>query len=976
MSLSPATPAADSVPLRADLDTVREFLALYYGNAPGLLHIAHTGNWRGQFFSTDWQGIADAAEAIKEADRRGASGIYARPTTLSHVPKCDVHDNNACDACKRGVADRCTKRGGADDAQTFFGFWTDIDYAGPGHKDGNLPPDETAAHRVYEAAGYPEPTILVRSGGGLYHHVLLRDPIDVSDREAREEIQELSRRWHRGLRAASEKLGWSYGSGVSDLARVLRVPGTINRKPGTNRMAVGNHSGLVYSLTDIRETISAVEAAHPVIPRTPPKPAGPAPGASGDGPFDILARTCSWADLLTPHGWTYVGNDQGAELWLRPGDSTSKYSARAGYNGAPTLNVFSESAGLPTVEEHGGRPLTMGRLFAWLNHRGDEKAAARDLRWAALDDTRASVGARRLPRQALTEIKATSRTRPDEWADTEPPEDPWAGSAERAEEQPHEEAARPTDVRSATAAAEDHQVLRGVFPTVEDVRALPWPTPTDTDTKLLPTFPVHTLPGDIGKYAQAVATFTRVPVDLVALTVLGALPTLIGGHAMVAGHWTEKTLNLWTISILGSGGGKSPAFDAITTPVRKLEKELRHAWDKDYGDQEELYEIAVKTKDKVVAKLVDASGDKRKTLLADLDSAKQEMRDAQPPPRPQLLVGDVLPEALGIIMKRVGGHIGLISAEGGFLGNVSGRYSKGIPNLELVLISYDSTEPYRVDRVGREAFEVERPSLSVCLAVQPVVIDDVATSKAVLDRGLLNRVLFAQPASMAGHRDARPPRVPDYLEQAWEQTIRSAFFRVLPGGGKFDNEGEPLPPRCVHVGNEAEGLHLHWRAGIEKRINPNTGDLAVIEGWANKLAGTTYRIAALLHLLGGEEVDTPVSGLTMSHAIEIAEYAIEHALEVLGSRTETEKSTRAEAEEQVLEWLRKRGKDLVTVAEVAAGMKQRKWVKEHGAQGIRTVLGRLAVQGWLASVARHDKAGRRMPDGLFVVHPDLLQGEL
>ncbi|WP_157983371.1 DUF3987 domain-containing protein [Nocardiopsis sp. TNDT3] len=957
MSNTPTTPAADNVPLRADLDTVREFLATYYGDAPGLLHIAFKGDWTGQAFATDWQGIAAAAELIGRRDASGVEGVYARPTTL--VRPLDPG-----------------KRGGADDSRTFFGFWTDVDYAGPGHKGTNLPPDEAAAHRVYAASGYPEPTILVNSGGGLYHHVLLRDPIDVSDREAREEIKEISRQWHRGLRAVSEESGWEYGSGVSDLSRVLRVPGTINRKPGTNRMATSTYSGTLYTLTEIREAIGAIQSAHPVAQHTNPRPAPASPAGLGEGPFDSLARHCTWADLLTPHGWAYVGNDQGAELWLRPGESTSKYSARAGYNGVPTLNVFSESAGLPTVEEHGGRPLTMGRLFAWLNHGGDEKAAARDLRWAALDDQRATAAARRLPRQALAEIKASSRTRADSWSDAEPPEDPWEGTTGTSEEQPPAETAKPADVRSATMAAEDHQVLNGVFATVENVRSLPWPTPSDTESKLLPTFPVHALPGDIGKFAQAVATFTRVPVDLVALTILGTLPTLIGGHAMVSGHWTEKTLNLWTISILGSGGGKSPAFDAITTPVRKLEKELRQAWDKDYGDQEELYEIAVKSKDKVVAKLVDASGDKRKTLLADLDSAKQEMRDAQPPPRPQLLVGDVLPEALGIIMKRVGGHIGLISAEGGFLGNVSGRYSKGIPNLELVLISYDSTEPYRVDRVGREAFEVERPSLSVCLAVQPVVIDDVASSKAVLDRGLLNRVLFAQPQSMAGHRDPRPPRVPDYLEQAWEQVIRSAFFRVLPGGGKFDEEGEPVPARCVYIGNEAEGLHLRWRAGIEKRINPNTGDLAVIEGWANKLAGTTYRIAALLHLLGGGEVDAPVSELTMSHAIEIAEYAIEHALEVLGTRAGTEKNSRHEAEEQVLEWLRRRGKDLVTVDEVRAGMKRRTWVKEHGAQGIRTVLGRLAVQGWLASVQRTDKAGRRMPDGLFVVHPDLLRDVL
>lgn len=37
------------------------------------------------------------------------------------------------------------------------------------------------------------------------------------------------------IRVKAEQLGWHYGSGVGDLARVLRLPGSINRKTGNLR---------------------------------------------------------------------------------------------------------------------------------------------------------------------------------------------------------------------------------------------------------------------------------------------------------------------------------------------------------------------------------------------------------------------------------------------------------------------------------------------------------------------------------------------------------------------------------------------------------------------------------------------------------------------------------------------------------------------------------------------------------------------
>jgi hypothetical protein len=44
------------------------------------------------------------------------------------------------------------------------------------------------------------------------------------------EVKARSRHWQEIIRAKAAELGWAYGAGVGDLSRVLRLPGSVNRK--------------------------------------------------------------------------------------------------------------------------------------------------------------------------------------------------------------------------------------------------------------------------------------------------------------------------------------------------------------------------------------------------------------------------------------------------------------------------------------------------------------------------------------------------------------------------------------------------------------------------------------------------------------------------------------------------------------------------------------------------------------------------
>lgn len=241
--------------LAANSTEVQRFLSAMYGGRSGLLQICSApNNWSGSSFTTDAEGINGATAYVMTLDAKSAEGVYARVTTLASVP---------------------TARGKAEDSYAFLGFWADIDFGTEGHKDENNPPDAKSAEQLYRATGLPAPSILVNSGGGLYPYVLLREHVDVRQENARERIAELSRRWQAHIENTARAMGYSYGRGVSDLARVLRIPGSVNRKTGTARMAQARYYEHRYTLDELEAALpapqkrrSAAPGGRVVAPRT------------------------------------------------------------------------------------------------------------------------------------------------------------------------------------------------------------------------------------------------------------------------------------------------------------------------------------------------------------------------------------------------------------------------------------------------------------------------------------------------------------------------------------------------------------------------------------------------------------------------------------------------------------------------------------------------------------------------------------
>ena len=113
-----------------------------------------------------------------------------------------------------------------------------------------------------------------------------------------------------------------------------------------------------------------------------PEPAAPAPRApttpAGDRPGDLWAAATTWAQILTPDGWTlHHTSRDGEEHWTRPGkERRDGTSATTGYKGSDVLKVFTSSHPTLAADE----TYTKIGYLAATKFGNDHGAAARALR--------------------------------------------------------------------------------------------------------------------------------------------------------------------------------------------------------------------------------------------------------------------------------------------------------------------------------------------------------------------------------------------------------------------------------------------------------------------------------------------------------------------------------------------------------------------------------------------------------------------
>lgn len=260
------------------------------------------------------------------------------------------------------------RRGGSLDCIGITCLWVDIDIAGPNHADiaGVLPTLEQARAMV---VSFPlQPSITIATGGGYHAYWPLDELIEQPD------AQVLLDRWAATWSAhAIERK--AHVDNVFDVARVLRMPGTLNHKNDelTPTVNIVKFDERAFSYSDIFDIT--------IDPPTPDPYQGGRrmPYTGTERPGDDFNSRHSCGEVFAMDGWTLSKVKASSdERWLHPWNPTSDESATV-FADDGHATVWSD-----TVPQHRlgiaiKRPYDPFGLFAALFHDGDHREASIEL---------------------------------------------------------------------------------------------------------------------------------------------------------------------------------------------------------------------------------------------------------------------------------------------------------------------------------------------------------------------------------------------------------------------------------------------------------------------------------------------------------------------------------------------------------------------------------------------------------------------
>jgi P4 family phage/plasmid primase-like protien len=276
-------------------------------------------------------------------------------------------------------------RGTEDGVCSIPGIWADVDIAGPAHKSKDLPASEAEAWTIINEVELPT-SVVLRSGFGLQVYWLFKEPWVLESAADRAAAKSLSVRFQTRLRQIAKTRGWMIDP-TADLCRVLRVPGTYNRKiPDDPRLVTAEYSKSEYNVDDIEGILEGIEDPGPVVHRE---------YAEGEMPLaqiEPIVEGCPWmrhcrddARTLPEPEWyrmlTVVARCENADHWAhelsraypnyKPRETTGKLRQATSNKIAPVTCAYVEAdlAGERYCSEclfrgHMNSPITIGRIGA------------------------------------------------------------------------------------------------------------------------------------------------------------------------------------------------------------------------------------------------------------------------------------------------------------------------------------------------------------------------------------------------------------------------------------------------------------------------------------------------------------------------------------------------------------------------------------------------------------------------------------
>ena len=332
-----------------------------------------------------------------------------------------------------------------------------------------------------------------------------------------------------------------------------------------------------------------------------------------------------------------------------------------------------------------------------------------------------------------------------------------------------------------------------------------------------------------GDWIARAAQAKSAPPDYVVAALLATASTAIGNTRWVSPSpgWAEPPV-LWTMAIGAPSSNKSPGLDAVLSPLKDIERELRTACEGDlaaWRDRAEVAKLAESTwKEAAKAALKDGT---------DVPPRPDTANPGPEPMLPRLSISDSTVERLGMILANQ--PRGTLNARDELAGWLQGmtRYANGGSDKPFWLEAYGGRS-YTVERVGRDPLHIERLSLGVTGGIQPDRLRSLLLKAD--DDGLLARFL-----------PFWPDPAPITRAQPWhDQDMLHGALARLYGLKMHVDEQDIARPWRLYFNEEASEAMLAFRHDCRAA---EQGIEGLLLSFIGKLSGMAARLALVLTLL-------------------------------------------------------------------------------------------------------------------------------
>jgi hypothetical protein len=331
---------------------------------------------------------------------------------------------------------------------------------------------------------------------------------------------------------------------------------------------------------------------------------------------------------------------------------------------------------------------------------------------------------------------------------------------------------------------------------------------------------------------RAIAEGTSTPVDYAALSFIAACASLIGGKRKVrpylTSHWAEPCI-LWIGAVGDPSSRKSPALDAITGPLREIERDNADQHKESLRSWQETNERAKASRKAWTDSLAKAVKEGMPT-----PPMPDDAHEPAEPVRRRTVIMDATPEAVGAILEgNPQGTLHFRDELAGWLQSFE-RYSPG--GREFWLEAYGG-RPFVIDRKGQTKGPVTIAfnGVSVCGGIQPSKM--AAALLASPDDGLVARFLWAWPDKL--------PMVQRPREIADIGALEAAYRRLEGLSWAQDAEGCDCAA-TLPLTTEAADIFEAWE---KENAGADEDSSALFKSFVGKMNGVVLRLALVAEFI-------------------------------------------------------------------------------------------------------------------------------